>query len=93
MWNVEKNLSKRVLSLVTFEHTLVKRTMSVWSVGKHSLIRVTSIDTSEHTHSAAVETVSHLVSGCQTLLADGHYTACHSSKICKYIIHRKLVRN
>ena len=30
------------------------------------------------------ESVSHLISGCQTLLADGHYTTRHD-KICKYL--------
>ena len=33
---------------------------------------------------AAVDSVSHLISACQTLLADGHYTARHN-KICKYL--------
>ncbi|XP_068206444.1 uncharacterized protein [Palaemon carinicauda] len=38
----------------------------------------------------AVESVGHLVSASQTLLADGHYTACHN-KICKYI-HWKICK-
>ena len=32
----------------------------------------------------AVESVSHLVSGCQTLLAEGHYTARHNNA-CRYL--------
>ena len=32
----------------------------------------------------AVESVSHLVSGCQTLLAEGHYTARHNN-VCRYL--------
>lgn len=32
----------------------------------------------------SVESVNHLTSGCQTLLADGHYTNRHN-KICKYL--------
>ena len=39
---------------------------------------------------AAVESVSHLTSACQTLLADGHYTARHN-KICRYL-HWKICR-
>ena len=31
-----------------------------------------------------VESVSHLMSGCQTLLADGHYTNRHN-KVCRYL--------
>ena len=31
-----------------------------------------------------VESTIHLVSGCEVLLADGYYTACHN-KICKYV--------
>ena len=38
-----------------------------------------------------MESVSHLISGCQILLADGHYTARHN-KICKYI-HWKACKN
>ena len=33
---------------------------------------------------AAVESTSHLVSACQIMLADGHYTARHN-KVCRYI--------
>ena len=33
---------------------------------------------------AAVESTSHLVSGCKILLADGHYTKRHN-KVCKYL--------
>ena len=32
----------------------------------------------------STETTSHLVSGCQTLLADGHYTRRHN-KVCTYL--------
>ena len=32
----------------------------------------------------AVESSNHLMSGCQTLLADGHYTKRHN-KVCSYI--------
>ena len=32
----------------------------------------------------AIESTSHLVSGCQTLLADGHYTRRHN-KVCTYL--------
>ena len=39
---------------------------------------------------AAVESASHLVSACQILLADGHYTTRHN-KICKYL-HWKACR-
>ena len=38
----------------------------------------------------AVESVNHLVSGCQTLLADGYYTIRHN-KICRYI-HWKICK-
>ena len=37
-----------------------------------------------------VESVNHLVSGCQTLLADGYYTSRHN-KICKYL-HWKICK-
>ena len=37
-----------------------------------------------------VESTSHLVSGCETLLADGYYTARHN-KICKYL-HWKICK-
>ena len=37
-----------------------------------------------------VESVNHLVSGCQILMADGHYTARHN-KICKYL-HWKICK-
>ena len=33
---------------------------------------------------AAVESTTHLVSACQTMLADGHYTARHD-KVCRYL--------
>ena len=33
---------------------------------------------------SAVESTSHLVSGCKTLLAEGHYTHRHN-KVCKYL--------
>ena len=33
---------------------------------------------------AAIESTSHLISGCQILLADGYYTARHN-KICRYL--------
>ena len=38
----------------------------------------------------AIESVSHLMSGCQILLSEGHYTARHN-KICKYL-HWKTCR-
>ena len=47
------------------------------------MARMTLNDQCRFCH-AAVESVNHLVSGCQTLLADGHYTKRHN-KICKYI--------
>ena len=33
---------------------------------------------------AAVESSTHLISACQTMLADGHYTARHN-KVCRYL--------
>ena len=33
---------------------------------------------------AAVESTSHLISACQTMLGDGHYTARHN-KVCRYL--------
>ena len=33
---------------------------------------------------AAVESTTHLISACQTMLADGHYTARHN-KVCRYL--------
>ena len=34
----------------------------------------------------SVETCNHLISGCQTLLAEGHYTKRHN-KVCSYLHH------
>ena len=34
-----------------------------------------------------VESTSHLLSGCEILLADGHYTARHN-RVCRYLHHR-----
>ncbi len=39
---------------------------------------------------AAVKEVTHLVSGCQTLLADSHYMIRHN-KVCRYL-NRKMCR-
>ena len=34
----------------------------------------------------STETCNHLISGCQTLLAEGHYTKRHN-KVCSYLHH------
>ena len=42
-------------------------------------------DTCRFCHTAT-ESTNHLISGCKTLLADGHYTKRHN-KVCAYIHH------
>ena len=46
---------------------------------------LTQSDSCRFCHTAT-ESTNHLVSGCQTLLADGHYTK-RQTKVCTYIHH------
>ena len=51
--------------------------------GFKKMIGIQKNDQCRFCHSA-IESPSHLMSGCQILLADGHYTARHN-KVCKYL--------
>jgi len=57
--------------------------------GFKKMCGITSSDQCRFCHTA-VESTNHLVSGCKTLLGDGHYTRRHN-KVCRYL-HWKICR-
>ena len=69
---------------------LAAQDMGIMTNGLRKVCGLTNDDKCRFCHTE-VESPSHLMSGCQTLLADGHYTKRHN-KVCKYL-HWSILRD
>ena len=78
-----KWLKKGKLGYENEKIILAAQDQGLMTNGFKKMAKISQNDQCRFCH-AAVESTSHLVSACQIMLADGHYTARHN-KVCRYI--------